>query len=289
MLGASHAVLLGTETEPDTYDRLVATFGPNVVSYWKFQNDGTDEKGTQDATFTGSPEPNVATIVDLDTFVEGAPLDGECIAWPGTPGVYAEAGHNAAHKTAEGTIVVTFQHDSLGEKSTLVAADSNSSPGGLSLEVQTDGSPRCYLRRQTGGGLVLVGQPGDVQLAQAYTLIFKWGAAGLSMALWDENGTLVRRLTDPLADGVTGTSSIRFGAWHSDVSHHDGPYGRVIWLKRRISDGEEAILARARTIARPPDRGHSDHSGRLHLCGRDLRGGPECQQASLFGNLRGYN
>jgi hypothetical protein len=90
-----------------------------------------------------------------------------------------------------------------------------------------------------------------VALNQAHTMIFKWGPAGLSMALWNEDGTLVRRVTDLLADGVTGTSPIRFGAWHDGVQGpHHGPYGRVIWLKRRISDGEEATLARARTIIR---------------------------------------
>jgi hypothetical protein len=99
--------------------------------------------------------------------------------------------------------------------------------------------------------VILTGQPGDVQLNEAYTLIFKWGQAGLSMALWNEDGSLLRRVTNVLTDGVTGTSPIRFGLWHDGTSSpHNGPYGRVIWLKRRISDGAEAILARARTIAR---------------------------------------
>jgi hypothetical protein len=96
----------------------------------------------------------------------------------------------------------------------------------------------------------LLGQAGDVQLNHAYTLIFKWGPGGLSMALWDAAEGLVRRVTDPLEDGVTGTSPIRFGAWHTDISHHDGPYGRVVWLNRRISDAEEAILPRPRTVVR---------------------------------------
>jgi hypothetical protein len=117
----------------------VVIFGPDVVSYWKFEGDATDERGSQGATFMGSPELNVDTIVDLD-----APVNGKCIASPGIAGVYAQAEHNAAHKTAEGTIVVSFQHDSLGQKSTLVAADANATAGGLPLEVQTDSSPRCF-------------------------------------------------------------------------------------------------------------------------------------------------
>jgi hypothetical protein len=257
MLGASQAAFLGAAAAAITYDLLVSIFDPDVVSYWKFENDGSDERGTADATFSGSPELNVDTIVDLDKVSEGAPVDGKCIAWPGAAGVFAEVPHNAAHKTAEGTIAVTFQHDSLEEKSTLVAADrsaggGSSGPGGLSLEVQADGSPRAFLRRQSDGQpVILVGQAGDVQLNEAYTLIFKWGQGGLSMALWNEDGSLVRRVTNVLTDGVTGTSPIRFGLWHDGTSSpHDGPYGRVIWLKRRISDGAEAILARARTIAR---------------------------------------
>ena len=169
MLGASHAVLLGcTPPVVLTYDSVVFAFDPDVVSYWKFENDGADEKGTRQASITGSPELGVETIVDLDA-------GGECIAWPGSSGVFADAAHHAAHKTAAGTIVLTFQHDSLGQRSTLIAADANAAAGGLSLEVLSDGAPRAYLRRQSDGAPVaLVGQPGDVQPNEAYTLIFKW-------------------------------------------------------------------------------------------------------------------
>jgi hypothetical protein len=101
MLGASQALLLGAASAAVTYDDLVDTFDippdSSVVSYWKFENDGADEKGTQDAVITGSPELNVDTIVDHDTISEGAPVDGKCIAWSGTTGVHAQAGHNPAH------------------------------------------------------------------------------------------------------------------------------------------------------------------------------------------------
>ena len=236
------------------YDVSVASFGPNVVSYWKFENNGIDQRGTQDAAITGSPELNVETIVDFDRLVEGAPADGTCIAWPGSSGAHAQVAHNPAHKTPQGSIVVTFQRDTANQKATLVAADrsgggTSSGPGGLSIEVEANGAPRCFLRRQTNGTpVVLLGQAGDVALDEAYTVIVKWGTPGLSLALWNEDGVLVRRLTDPLVDGLSGTSPIRFGAWHTDVSHHDGPFGRVVWLDRRISDAEEADLARARTV-----------------------------------------
>jgi hypothetical protein len=252
MLGVPQAVLLGsTALAAVTYDALVATFGADVVSYWKFQNDGVDQRGIEDAAISGTPELNVESIVGLDTLVDGAPANGECLAWPGAAGVFAEAAHNAAHKTPAGTIVVTFQHDSLTQKSTLIAADANAVAGGLSLEVQTNGVPRAFLRRQSDGGFVaLAGEPGDVQLNEAYTLIFKWGPGGLSLALWDQHGVLVRRKTDTMSDGVTGSSPIRFGAWHNGESRHDGPYGRVIWLQRRISNAEEGVLAVSRTISR---------------------------------------
>jgi hypothetical protein len=252
MLGVSQAVLLGSAAAGVTYDLLVATFGADVVSYWKFQNDGVDQRGTAHATITGSPELNVETIVRLDALADGAPADGQCIAWPGAAGVFAEAAHNAAHKTPQGTIVVTFQHDSLAHKATLLTADANEAAGGLSVEVLPDGTPRCFLRRQADGlPVALVGEPGDIGLNQAHTLVVKWGPGGLSMGLWNQSGLLLRRRTDPLADGVTGTSPIRFGIWHDGAqSPHDGPYGRVIWLKRRIGDAEEAVLARARTIVR---------------------------------------
>ena len=245
MFGASQAVLLGTgSAAAKTYDEQVFSLGTAVTSYWKFQNSGTDgASGQHHATFTGTPELNVDTVVHQDTVAEGAPADGRCIAWPGTAGVYAQAAHNAAHKTAQGTIVVTFQRDTANQQSTLVAADANSVtvgvPGGLSVEVTATGQPRAFLRRQSDGlAVIMVGEAGDVQLNKAYTLIFKWGPSeviwelgGLSLALWDDRGLLVRRLTNALADGVTGTSPIRFGLWHDGVqSPHDGPYGRVLWL-----------------------------------------------------------
>jgi hypothetical protein len=261
MLGVASVVLRAAGCQlrpsPDTYDGFVASFGPRVVSYWKFQNSGGDANGTQNASIVGSPQLNVATIVDLDTIEEGAPADGECIAWPGSPEIYAEVGHHARYKTAQGTIVVTFQRDTANQKSTLVAADrsvggTSTGPGGLSIEVEASGAPRCFLRRQSGGApVILLGQAGDVALNEAYTLIFKWGPPGLSLALWNADGALVRRLTDPLSDGVTGTSPIRFGLWHTGSSGaHDGPFGRVVWLDRRIGDEEEADLARPRTINR---------------------------------------
>jgi hypothetical protein len=250
MLGASQAVLLGAAAaRPGSYDARVDSL-EGVVSYWKFQNNGTDEKDpshTTDAIITGSPELHVDTIVKDDT-------GGECVAWPGVSGNYAEVPHNAKHKTAQGTIVVTFQHDHLSSKSTLVAADRSnggtaSGPGGLSMEVTPEGAPRCFLRRQPDGAVVeLVGAAGDVQVGQAYSLIFKWGPGGLAMTLWNASGNLVGRKTDPLENGVTGTSPIRFGAWHTGVSPHDGPYGRIVWLNRRLSDAGEIVLARARTI-----------------------------------------
>lgn len=231
------------------YDTLVASFETDLVSYWKFEGNGTDEQGTQNATITGQPETSVETIVDLDRVAEGADTDGSCIAWPGTVGEYAQATHNAAHKTGAGTIVVTFQCDTLAEKSILVCGDASGAAGGFSIEVNTNGSSRVYLRDSTATPRVLTGSAGDVELNRAYTLIMKWGSAGLEMSLWDDAGGLVRNLTNAaVIDGLSGTSPIRFGAWHTDVSHHDGPYGRVIWLNRQILFEEEPILARAHTI-----------------------------------------
>jgi hypothetical protein len=199
MLGVASVVLRAAGSElrpsPDTYDGFVTSFGPRLISHWKFQNSGADANGTQHAAITGSPELNVATIVDLDTIEEGAPADGECIAWPGNPEVYAEAGHHARYKTAQGTIVVTFQRDTANQKSTLVAADrsvggTSSGRGGLSIEVEASGAPRCFLRRQSDGvPVILLGQAGDVALNEAYSLIFKWGPPGLSLALWNADGS----------------------------------------------------------------------------------------------------
>lgn len=241
----------------DEYDDIVTTnYAADLVSYWKFAGNGTDTAGTQDAVITGSVETGVPTIVDLDTIAEGAAADGEVIAFSGATGVYAQVPHNAAHKTAAGTVVITFQRDTASEKSTLLAASRATGgaaigDGDFGIEIQANGAPRAFFRG-TGNNLVeLLGTAGDVALSQAYSIVFKWGTGGLSLALWNAAGVLVRRVTNALEDPVAGTSPIRFGVWHDGTSSpHDGPFGRVVWLDRRISDAEEEDLAQAKTIAR---------------------------------------
>lgn len=235
-----------------TFDDTVALFNADLVSYWKFQNTGTDQQGVSNATITGSPETNVPTIVKKDTINTGAPVDGVCIAWSGTVGDYAQAAHNAAHKTTVGTIVVYFQRDRDVEKSQLIMADPTPVAGGMAIGVNTSGAPDAHIRGAGGTPVTLIGGVGDVQIEQAYTLIFKWGTGGgMSLALWNSSGVLVRpRITNVSTIGLAGTSPIRFGATHNDTNHHDGPYGRVLWLDRRISDAEELTLAQALTVAR---------------------------------------
>lgn len=243
------------------FDAEVDAYSANLVSYWKFENNGADREGVSNAVIFGGVELNVETIVDLDRIAEGAPVDGKVIAFPGLASIYAEAPHASALKTAAGTIVVHFQRDTSSVKSTLVAGDrsiggTSAGAGGFSIEVEADGSPRAFLRQQSdGAAVVITGNAGDVAVNAAYAMVFKWGTGGLSLALYNAAGSLVRRATDALTDGLTGTSPIRFGLWHDGTSSpHDGPYGRVIWLDRRISDGEETDLARGRTISRsvPP-------------------------------------
>lgn len=235
-----------------TYDAIVQTFEPNVISYWKFDEPSgnfVDTEALQNAVVTGTPERTVATIVDLDTVAEGTATDGKTVAWTGNVGEYAEAANNAAYKTAEGTIIVTAQHDSLTEKSTLVAGDSTGAAGGFSIEVNTNGSPRAYLRPPATTALTITGSPGDIVVNRAYAYIFKWGPLGLFLSVYDDTGALISRVNNATTAGLSGTSPIRFGAWHTDVSHHDGPYGRVIWLNRQLAHTEEPTLARAKSIA----------------------------------------
>ena len=120
-------------------------------------------------------------------------------------------------------------------------------------------------------------------LNRAYTIIVKHGTAGFSLALYNDARQLVRRVTNALATGQAGsTSPIRFGAWHTDIGHHDGPYGRVVWLGRRITDAEELQLARPRTVARgggPPPGGYdatpiTSRSPKLYLPLEEATGVP---------------
>ena len=89
-----------------------------MKAYWKFENDGVDEMGLVNATITGVPEFNVPSIVSPDRISEGSAVDGVVLAWPGTIGEYAQAPSNAALKTLNATIVISFQCDSLNEAST---------------------------------------------------------------------------------------------------------------------------------------------------------------------------
>jgi hypothetical protein len=231
-----------------TYDDLVASFGSSVVSYWRFAGTGIDEKGVANATFTGLPEV-VPTIVQRDTIAEGAQNDGTCIAWSGSTDEYAEAAHNAAHATAAGTICCTFQCDTLAENANLVSKAAGTTIGAIGLSVLAAGAPRIFLRNASGVSITRVGQNGDVVLNRAYTMFAKWGSGGLELSIWD-NLALIRRVPEPsVTDGLSGNASaIRFGVWHTDVERHDGPFGRVIWFNRRLTEAEEAILALPKTI-----------------------------------------
>ena len=44
--------------------------------------------------------------------------------------------------------------------------------------------------------------------------------------------------------------AIRFGAWHTDINIMDGPFGRVSWFNRALTDAELAVLAQPKTIVR---------------------------------------
>ena len=123
--------------------------------------------------------------------------------------------------------------------------------GAFSVEVQTDGADRAFLRGSTGRPTVLLGSAGSIAARPSLHHRFQVGhgrdlarALGRQRATWSRPARPTRSPT-----ASPGTSPIRFGAWHTDVDQHDGPYGRVVWLNRRISDTEEADLARARTIS----------------------------------------
>ena len=287
-----------------TFDEIVALFDPNVVSYWKFQDTtGTDEKGIANATINGSPELNIPTIVKRDTITEGALTDGTCIAWPRTPGEYAQAPHNAAHKTANGTIVVYFQRDtSTAEKSQLIEADNlpAGTAGGMAIGINTNGAPDAYIRGAGGAVVSILGGLGDVLIDRAYTLIFKWGSPGMSLSLWDDTGFMVRRSTNLSTIGLSATSTIRFGATHAtpvETNHHDGPYGRVVWMNRRITDNEEVLLAQAKSVIHSADlyRALELSLGPISLWGMGESAGVTIQDSvggtrnGTFSGVIGYN
>lgn len=236
------------------FDDIVDSFAPDVISYWKFQTATStvvDEQGLVNATITGAPELNVETIVKFDTIVDGALANGTCVAWPGTTGDFAQAATNAALKTVAGTIVVYFQRETANEKAQLIQSDATAAVGGMAIGININGSPDAYIRGVGGTPVIVTLGFGNVIFDRAYYLIFKWGTGGgMSLALYDDTGTFIQRATNVSTIGLSGTSAIRFGATHSDTNHHDGPYGRVIWMNRRITDAEETTLALARTIVR---------------------------------------
>jgi hypothetical protein len=278
------------------FDGFVDAFGSDVVSYWKFANTGVDEKGTANASISGVPEFNIPSIVTPDRVGEGASADGEVLAWPGTAGEYAQVAHTAAHKTLEATIVVHFQCDTLNDTSTLIAANATpAQPGELVILINSNGSPQANLRNSAGAPVVLAGVAGDVVVGRAYAIVVKHGAAGFSMALYNDAFQLVRRATNPLATGQAASlSPIRFGAYHTDVDHHDGPYGRVVWLRRRITDAEELLLAKPRTVAHgaPPGGTYDDapitsRNPKLYLPLEQVSGSPiDAAGAGYAGSLQ---
>src|SRR5687768_13170654 len=110
------------------FDNLVASFEPNVLAYWKLAESAgpvaTDEESLVNGTYSGAPAFGAPTIVQEDT-------GGQCVRFSGNEQV--DLAHNAALKTAAGTILAFHQHDHLLEKSTLLAGDSNATNGGIGL------------------------------------------------------------------------------------------------------------------------------------------------------------
>lgn len=219
------------------FDALVAGFEPNVLAYWKLAESAgpvaIDQQGLIGGTYAGAPTFGVPTIVQRDT-------GGRCVRLNGNE--HVDIAHHGDLKTAAGTILVFHQHDVLLDKSTLLAADSGGTTGGIGLEVLANGGIRSFLAAPGPDYRVLEGPAGDVQLRNAYCTGLRWGSGGLAHDLFGEGGH-VRQLTDPTTAGVTGTSAIRLGAWHTGVSRHRGPIGRIIWLDRRLSDTELVSIA----------------------------------------------
>lgn len=243
-----------------TYDAIVNSI-PNLVSYWKFQNNAQDEKNVQNTVMFGVPETGVPTIVLNDTVAEGAGLNGEIIAWTGTGEDYAQLGTNAAHKTANGTIVVNFQCDTLNQQATLVTANATAGqPGEFTTHININGSPQFTLRNPTGTPVSIVGVAGDIVVGEAYTIAFRWGTGGMQMDLFNDAGALIRHVQNTaMVTGMTaGISAIRFGTWHTNVSSFNGPFGRVSWYNRALTAAELAALARAKTINRSAAAGGTE-------------------------------
>jgi Bacterial Ig domain len=224
------------------FDDIVASLEPNVVAYWKLAESAgpvaIDEGALVNGTYSGAPTFGVPAIVKRDP-------SGQCARFSGNE--HVDVPHDSALKTAEGTVLVFHQHDGLPEKATLLAADSNAGTGGIGLEVLADGGMRSFLAAPGPDYRILEGPAGDVTQRNAYCSALRWGSGGLAHDLFGEGGH-IRKLTDPTTAGVTGTSAIRLGAWHTGVARHRGPIARVIWLDRRLSDTELASIALPRTL-----------------------------------------
>lgn len=235
-----------------TYDDIVAGFGTSVVSYWKFQGNGNDQKNFSNTTLQGGPELNVPTIVRQDDTAGGASSDGTVIAWSGSAGEFAQVTHKPEYKTLNASIVVSFQCDALTQISTLIAANFNTGgPAEMLLQVNLNGAPQMNLRNNSGVVVTLLGQAGDVDPDVAYTIIAKHGTPGMMWTLYTgPSSTIVRRMSNlSMNTGQAASlSPIRFGAWFTNNNMHDGPYGRVMWINRYITDAEELLLARPKTI-----------------------------------------
>jgi hypothetical protein len=232
----------------DTFDQLVARLEPNVVAYWKLAENAPpqggplpaakDERELVDGAYAGAPTFGTPTIVRQDT-------GGQCVRFNGAE--HVDIGHHDDLKTAAGTILIFHQHDSLLEKKILMAGDANATTGGFGVEVQADGSIRSFLAVSPSDYRIQVGPAGDVVIRRAYCSVFRWGNGGLAHDLWGETG-FIRRLTNTTTAGLAGTSAIRIGAWHTGTGPHDGPISRVIWLDRRLDDGELDAIAIPRTL-----------------------------------------
>lgn len=231
---------------PEAWLDRLAVHDANVVRHWPMDDASpgpmVDLKGVGNLAIVGTGFVfEGPSIVDLDA-------GGGALRIPGDEGAWLEVADHATLKTAAGTVIIFHQHDSLATKRTLAAKDSigagsGGAAGALSIEVQTDGAGRFFISDGTPTYHVLLGQPGDVELRKAYCTVVRWGSPGMGYDLYDEDHQLVRSLSNAVTAAPTQASLLRVGAWHTGVSRHDGPMGRIVWLNTRLSDAAVALLA----------------------------------------------
>ena len=234
MLGASHALLLGSNAAGQNYRGAVDLLNP--ISHWPLGT-LTDRKGVSNLVTHGTHESGLPPIAQQDEVDFARGFNGV--------DAYGTIAHDAAYEVPAGGVFVLMQPDSVAAKMQ-VFNSGVSAPGSMALEILAGGQPRAYRQRSDGTTVIATGSVGQVVAGTPYLYGFTWGPNGVR--LWLMDASLSPGLVDAAAETdwatITDTATKYLGRWSgSAIDHFDGVLGHLQFYGTELSKAQIESIA----------------------------------------------